>query len=77
MYLTARVTDSWGVLEVDNGGTLMIREAGLVDRFIVPAPADADARPLRGNGWTLTLNDGWTVKPGRRPGDSIVARLGG
>lgn len=63
VYASILVTDAWGELAVETGGALMIRgEDGRVDRFIVPAPDDADARPLRGDGWTLELADGWSIQ---------------
>ena len=41
------------------------------ERGGVPAPSDPEARPLRGDGWTLELADGVTVVPaaGGRAGD--------
>jgi len=32
----------------------------------------ADPSGLKGDGWTLQLNAGWSVKPGLRPGDFAV-----
>jgi hypothetical protein len=40
----------------------------------VPAPADPDGRALAGEGWTLTLADGWIARPGARPGDLQMGR---
>ena len=31
--------------------------------------AGADPTALKGDGWTLKLNPGWTLKPGNRTGD--------
>ncbi|MHC5003710.1 MAG: hypothetical protein ACYTJ0_11355 [Planctomycetota bacterium] len=63
VYLTTRVTDAWGVLEVSSGGALMIRENDRIARFLVPAPA-APLDPggvLAGDGWRLELAEGWRV----------------
>ncbi|HEX7176390.1 MAG TPA: hypothetical protein VF240_14090 [Pyrinomonadaceae bacterium] len=73
VYPTATVRDEWGVLEVSNGA-LMVSEGGRITKVYVPAPADLDARPLKGDGWTLELNSGWVVIPGERKGDYILKR---
>ena len=66
IYAIARVTDDWGVLEAP-GGVLIVWEEG--GRLQVPAPADVTARPLKGDGWTLALEKGWNIVPGKRAGD--------
>lgn len=66
VYPNIRVVDVWGVLTVARGGALLDKSYSAVN---VPAPSDADARPVRGDGWTLELNEGWTVAPGARQGD--------
>jgi hypothetical protein len=74
VYATAKVTDDWGILDV-SGGALMIREAGgRVSKIYVSAPADASAQILKGEGWTLQLNSGWTIAPGERKGDYVLKR---
>ena len=35
---------------------------------------DLSEPPLRGDGWTPQLNDGWKPKPGPRPGEWVSAR---
>lgn len=77
VYPTLRVTDSWGVIEVtrQDGGALMIKDKeGVLRKFLVSAPLDATARPLTGEGWILELEDGWTLKRGKRACDYVVAR---
>jgi hypothetical protein len=73
IYPTTRVTDVWGILEV-SGGTLFVREGGRIVRVVVAAPVDANARPLRGEGWTLELATGWTLAPGERKGDFVLRK---
>jgi len=68
VYPKMRMTDAWGVLEV-TGGALIASDWSSVT---VPASADITARPLAGDGWTLDLKPGWTVRPGKRPGDQVV-----
>lgn len=68
VYTGARVTDAWGALEA-TGDVLFIRTNGLITEVRVPLLAISDAPPMSGEGWTLKLNDGWTLKPGTRKGD--------
>jgi len=67
VYPTLRITDVWGVLEVEDGALL---DEGW-SAVAVAAPADAAA--LSGPGWTLQLNDGWRLVPGERAGDYTLA----
>lgn len=72
VYLTTEVRDAWGVLRVSAGGALLVREAGRIARVIVPAPAEGATEPIRGDGWTLELLEGWEIVPGERAGDFVV-----
>ena len=72
VYPNIRVVDAWGVLTVTRGGALLNQTYSAVN---VPAPADASARPLRGDGWALELNDGWTLAPGARAGDFVLKKI--
>ncbi|HEX8149519.1 MAG TPA: hypothetical protein VF591_20220 [Pyrinomonadaceae bacterium] len=71
VYPNIRVVDAWGVLTVSRGGALLNKTFSAVN---VPAPADANARPLRGDGWTLELGDGWTLAPGARARDFVLKK---
>jgi hypothetical protein len=68
VYEGGQVSDAWGVLRAP-GGFLIVRGTTHVVRVQVPAPANAQERPLKGDGWTLELTPGWTLAPGPRPGD--------
>jgi hypothetical protein len=75
VYGTLYLVDDWGVLEVDSGGALLVRNAsGILQEARVGVPKDAAARPLAGEGWSLTLNEGWTLAPGARSADWKVVR---
>lgn len=71
VYPNMTASDVWGILNV-TGGALMTREAGQIKRITVSAPVAADARPLRGDGWTIELNAGWKIAPGARKGDYVL-----
>lgn len=69
LYPTMRLVDTWGVLTVTNGAWLERDATGQISRARVPAPTDLSGRPLKGEGWSLELANGWEVVPGERPGD--------
>ena len=70
-YEGGQVSDVWGTLQAP-GGFLLVRDLTHVIRVQVPAPADAQQCPLKGDGWTLELAPGWTLAPGPRPGDYVL-----
>lgn len=74
VYPTMRMVDAWGVLTVTDGAWLERNASGLLSRARVPAPADLSARPLKGDGWSLELANGWEVVPGERPGDLKIRK---
>ena len=74
VYPTMRLVDAWGVLTVSNGAWLERDTTGGLVRARVPAPADLSARPLKGDGWSLELKDGWEVVLGERRGDVTIKK---
>ena len=64
VYPTLEVTADWGVLSVKEGALI----TSDFSRFIVARP-DGN----RGPGWTLTLQDGWEIRPGVRSGSYTVS----
>jgi hypothetical protein len=73
VYPTLRVSDDWGILEVSNGA-LVTRREGRVVQVQVAAPPDRNTTPLRGDGWTLKLKEGWSLEPGPRRRDLTIKR---
>jgi hypothetical protein len=69
VYPTMRLTDDWGMLEVTGGSGALLYKG--FTRATVSLKS-ADATGLKGDGWTLTLNPGWSLKPGPRPGDMTL-----
>lgn len=65
VYPHARITDDWGVLETQNGLLLSPKW----DAVTLSGPATASGSMIKGDGWTIALNPGWTAAPGPRPGD--------
>ena len=74
VYPTLRLVDAWGVLTVNNGAWLERDASGHVVRARVTAPADLSARPLKGDGWSLELSNGWEVVRGDRPSDVNIRK---
>jgi len=66
VYLTIKISDAWGILDVSSGGALM---ATTWTSLRVQAPIDTIAQQVKGDGWTLQLNDGWELVPAVRAGD--------
>ena len=76
IYFSSRVTDEWGILDAP-GGVLMVRESRGIVRLQVPAPTNVNASPLKGDGWSLTLEKGWALAPGERAGDYVLKPASG
>lgn len=74
VYDSSRVTDVWGVLEVESGGVLFLRnDQGWITGVVVPAVGAADP-PTAMEGWTIDLAEGWIVASGDRAGDWVVRK---
>lgn len=69
VYPTMRLVDAWGVLTVTNGAWLERDATGHLVRARVAAPSDLSARPLKGEGWSMEIANGWEVVAGERSGD--------
>jgi hypothetical protein len=67
-YPTGEFSANWGKLSVEGGALLSTDNRSLR----VSVPLEPTARPLKGDGWTLTLSKGWTVRQGSK-GYEIVA----
>jgi hypothetical protein len=72
LYPTMRIVDVWGILEVSDGVWLIRGDNGSLARAQVPAPQSASAAPLKGDGWTLALKQGWRIVAAERRGDLKV-----
>lgn len=62
VYETLEARDAWGKIVVTKGGALITSD---FQKLIVPAAGD---------GYVLTLNEGWKVVAGPREGDKAVSR---
>jgi hypothetical protein len=73
-YDRARITDTWGVLNVLSGGVLFVRPDRYIVEVKVPINNSGDAPPTGGDTWTLELTDGWVLERGATPGSWVVVR---
>lgn len=71
IYMMYRTTAEWGTLEAS--AVLVDNERG---KLTVPAPAAVEGKALKGDGWTLSIADGWVIRPGPRGGDFQLVREG-
>ena len=69
VYPTYRVTAEWGSLEADQ-----VLVSADEKTLALPAPRELEGTTLKGDGWSVVLNEGWTVQPGDRRGDYAVVR---
>jgi len=67
--LPYRQRGAWGTLEATKG--VMVNEDGTRR---LPGPVRIEGTTLTGDGWTVTVAPGWTVRSGPRPGDYQITR---
>lgn len=63
LYPTATIIGDWGTLDVTDGA--LISKDYSTGHVAAPTTADH----LKGQGWTLKMNPGWTLVPAERKGD--------
>jgi hypothetical protein len=73
VYPTMRLVDTWGTLDVSDGAWLVHGTDGSLIRAQVPAPQSTSGSPINGDGWSLSLNEGWKIVAAERAGDFKVA----
>lgn len=56
VYPNLRITDNWGILEVDSGGALV---SPMWNKVTISAPLVISDTVISGNGWRLILNEDW------------------
>ncbi len=61
IYPSGNFSAPWGKLSVEHGGVLVRNDFSAITVGAPMAPA-TNARELKGDGWTLSLNPGWTVR---------------
>lgn len=69
IYPSFRTTAEWGTLEAS--AVLMAPDR---EKLTVPAPSLVEGKTLKGEGWTITIAEGWVVRRGPRAGDFQLVR---
>lgn len=72
IYPRYRVSGEWGSVEAD-----LILVSADERTLTLPAPRPVEGKTIEGDGWKVTVADGWTVRAGARSGDYQVVREGG
>lgn len=62
VYPTMTISDTWGVLEVKNGGLISADWT----HVIVSEPQEVSEKLIRGEGWQLTLAANWVLDKGEK-----------
>jgi hypothetical protein len=71
IYPRYRVSGEWGSLEAD-----LVLVSSDERTLTLPAPKPAEGKTIEGDGWKVTVADGWIVRPGARAGDHEVVQEG-
>ena len=61
--LWGRLTADKGVLRAADGSTMS-----------VPVTGPLEGTALKGDGWSVTVNSGWVLRPAARPGSYTIVR---
>ncbi|MCE7053870.1 hypothetical protein LZF95_04205 [Algoriphagus sp. AGSA1] len=72
VYPDIRITDSWGILIVENGGLLMNHSW---NRISISCPFQSYGRGYSGNGWTLLLEEGYQLIKNKQTGNFELMKI--
>lgn len=70
VYPSMRITDNWGILTVTGGALLSTNW----DKVILSEPTSIVNEKISGNGWTLELNNGFSVEKNTSDGNYILKK---
>ncbi len=70
LFNTFTISAQWGRLNADSG----VLRAADGRTLSVPVTGPLEGTTLQGDGWSVTLNPGWVVRPAARPGSFAVIR---
>ena len=75
VYPSGNFSAPWGKLTVDHGGVLVQNDFSRIRIGAPASPIAADAREIKGDGWTLVLNPGWSLRAdSSRPGSLVATK---
>src|SRR5262245_14899438 len=70
LFRNFTLSAQWGRLNA-NGGVLRSADGATLS---VPVTGPLEGTTLQGDGWSVTLNSGWVVRPAVRPGSFTIVR---
>ena len=70
LFRTFTQSGQWGRLDANNG---VLRNADGTT-LSVPVSGRLEGTTVQGDGWTVTVNSGWVVRPAARPGSFVIVR---
>ncbi|RWU03858.1 hypothetical protein [Pedobacter chitinilyticus] len=70
VYPKMRVTDVWGILEVEMGALM----SSNWNKISITNPTKISPNKVEGDGWILTLKDGYVVKKEEKTGNYIISK---
>jgi len=75
VYPSGNFSAPWGKLTVEHGGVLVQNDFSRIRIAAPAAPTATSASEIKGDGWTLALNPGWSLRPDSlRRGSFVAAR---
>jgi hypothetical protein len=75
VYPSGNFSAPWGKLTIDHGGVLVQNDFSRIRISAPTASILGGAREVKGDGWTLVLNPGWSLRPDvSRSGSFVVIR---
>ena len=75
VYPSGNFSAPWGKLTVDHGGVLVQNDFSWIRIGLPSAPIAPGSREIKGDGWTLALDQGWSLRPDpSRPGSFVAKR---
>jgi hypothetical protein len=76
VYPSGNFSAPWGKLTVDHGGVLVQNDFSRIRIAAPSSPTAAEAREINGDGWTLVLNPGWSLRAdSSRAGNLVAAKV--
>jgi hypothetical protein len=70
VYPNLRITDRWGILTVEKGALI---SSGW-DKISITNPISIDGNKIAGDGWTLELEEGYTIEKEQSTGNFILKK---
>ena len=75
VYPSGNFSAPWGKLTVDHGGVLVQNDFTRIRIGAPASPVAGSASEIKGDGWTLVLNPGWSLRAdSSRPGSLVAAK---